>query len=99
MAKTSSALLLCLALCAAPARGQSGPATSAPRHLAAEHPVTSIVLVKAADDGAVVRAAARSLETVRVGDLVGRTKAVVKEVSPGRVVLEENFTGKDGKPN
>lgn len=56
-------------------------------------------LVRATADMAVVRSAAGALEKISAGDLVGTTKAVVKEITPGRLVLEESFIDKDGKPN
>jgi hypothetical protein len=99
MAKTNSAFLLCLALCAAPARGQTPSAAGAPRHVATDAAVSSIVLVKASDAVAVVRVGAGALEKLRAGDLVAKTKAVVKEISSQRLVLEETFVEKNGKPN
>jgi hypothetical protein len=75
------------------------PATPSPQHVAAEDSVTAVVLVKATDGTAVIRVGNGPLQTVRINDLVGTTKAVVKEIGAGRVVLDETFAGSDGKPN
>ena len=46
-----------------------------------------------------IRVGTGALEKANVGDLVGTTKAVIKEISTGRIVLEETFTDKDGRQN
>jgi hypothetical protein len=61
--------------------------------------VSALVLVKASDGAAIIRTAGTQVEKITVGDLIGMTRAVVKEITPRRLVLEETFTGKDGKPN
>ena len=61
--------------------------------------IPDITLVRSTSDGAVIRVATGSLQTVHVGDRVGRTAAVVKQITRGRMILEETFTGVDGKPN
>jgi len=78
-------------------RAQDRP--PAPRHVAAQTAVGETTLVKASDGIAVIRVAARELEKVRTGDLVGTSKAVVMEIAAGRLVLEETYTGADGRPN
>ena len=99
MRKTSSALFLCVALAVGPLRAQTAPAGEGSRRLAAESSIPSISLVKASDGLAVIRAGTGPLEKITIGDLVGTTKAVVTEISTGRIVLEEGVTGKDGGPN
>lgn len=80
------------------------PAAMQPRapstnHAAAGVAISDITLVKASDTTAVIRSRAGALETVKVADLVGATRAVVKEITPGRLVLDDAFTGTDGKSN
>jgi hypothetical protein len=70
-----------------------------PRHLAAAAPVSKITLVKGSDGVAAIRVGAGPLEKARVGDQIGKTKATVKEIATGRLVLEETFTAEDGRPN
>jgi len=60
---------------------------------------TEITLVRSADGVAVLRTATGPLTTVHVRDRVGRTHAVVREITRGRMVLDETFTGADGLPN
>jgi hypothetical protein len=98
----SSALIICLLL-SPPAWGgtpqvpeRSGETA---RAVASTVALGDILVIKADDDVAVVRAASAPLDKVRVGDRLGNSGAVVKEISAGRVVLDESFTGKDGKPN
>ena len=74
-------------------------AQDAPRHVYAEALTSAVSLTKATDGIAVVRVGAGALEMVKPGDLIGTTKAVVKEITAGRLVLEETFVEKDGKPN
>lgn len=93
---------LVLALTLLLSAGLAGHAWSQPagrRHVAAKHSVGDTTLVKATADVAVIRGAAGALEKIKTGDFVGTTKAVVKEIAPGRLVLEESFIDKDGKPN
>jgi hypothetical protein len=54
-----------------------------------------LLLVKCTEQQGVVRIGPR-LELVRVGDRLGTTQAVVKELAVGRMVLEETFLGEDG---
>jgi hypothetical protein len=58
----------------------------------------AITLVKATDGTAIVRING-ALTKVRAGDRLEAPKALVREVTRGRLVLEETFTGTDGKPN
>lgn len=94
MAETSSAVVLSLVVLVATAFAQD-----APRHVYAHALTGAVVLTKATDSVAVVRVGTGSLEKVKPGDLIGTTKAVVKEITAGRLVLEETFIEKDGKPN
>ena len=80
---TSSALLLLLSLFAQPAQGAAG---------------ARITLIKAVEGAAVVRVNG-ALTKLRAGDRLESPKALVREVARGRLVLEETFTGADGKPN
>jgi hypothetical protein len=74
-------------------------APSPPAHIAAAESVNVVTLIKASDTHAAIRTGTGPIHTVKVNDLVGATKAVVKEIGAGRIVLEETFTEKDGKPN
>ena len=96
----SSSIALCVML-SMPVWAQN-PLERAPgviRQVAADGAISETMLVKASDGVAVIRIRAGALEKVKVGDLVGTTKAVIKEISTGRIVLEETFTAKDGGPN
>jgi hypothetical protein len=73
--------------------------TSTPRHVAAEGAVSDMIVVRATTQAAVIRVGNGPMETIAVGDFIGSTKAVVKEISSGRVALDEPFSDKDGKPN
>ena len=75
--------------------------TASPKasHAAATTAVSEITLIKASDGVAVIRARDGALDKIKVGVLVGTTKAVVKEISAARLVLDETFTDKDGKSN
>jgi hypothetical protein len=93
----SLAVMSVLMATAIGAAAQSGgPAVN---HVAREVSVGDITLVKASETTAVIRSKAGVLDTVKTADVVGVTKAVVREITPGRLVLEERFTGADGKPN
>jgi hypothetical protein len=83
------------------ASGTAAAQTSglAVNHVAVDVAVSDITLVRASDTTAVIRSNAGALHIVKLADLIGAAKAVVKEITPGRLVLEEIFTGKDGKPN
>lgn len=61
--------------------------------------IADVRLVRATVDLAVVRVGDEPLQTIHVGDRLGRTRAEVKEITRGRMVLEETFTGADGGPN
>lgn len=73
--------------------------TSPAREIAVKEPVGALTLIKVGDGLAVIRFGTGSLEKVRVNDVVGATKAVVKEIGAARIVLDEAFTGVDGRPN
>lgn len=59
----------------------------------------AITVVRTSDGAAVIRVGSEPAKTLKVGDVVGTTKARIKEIGARRVVLEETFTGADGKPN
>jgi hypothetical protein len=69
------------------------------RAIAADQEISVMTLVKSSLNQAVVRFGSEPLEKVSVGDRLGKTRAEVKEIVAGRLVLEETFTGKDGQPN
>ncbi|HET6370570.1 MAG TPA: hypothetical protein VFG95_05195 [Nitrospiria bacterium] len=69
------------------------------KEVGADRELSELVLVKSIDGKAVVRFGAGPMEVVSVGDRLGTNKAEVKEIGAGRLVLEEVFTGKDGRPN
>jgi hypothetical protein len=96
---TSRTLVLFVAFSSATAIAQTPRPAGTARHVAVEASTNTILLSKATDMTAVIRAGAGALEKIAVGDFVGKTRALVKEISPGRLVLEENFTETDGKPN
>jgi hypothetical protein len=62
----------------------------------------TLTLVMSGADRAVVlfgpSGAGSGLVVVQQGDRIGRTAAVVREVAPGRLVLDEITHGKDGRP-
>lgn len=58
-----------------------------------------MVLVRSNEGKAVVRFGEGPLEMITVGDRLGHNRAEVKEIIPGRMILDEIFTGKDGNPN
>jgi hypothetical protein len=69
------------------------------RHIGAHRGIGDLLLVRSIDAKAVVRFGTGPLEIISVGDRLGRNEAEVREIAPGRVVLEETFTGQDGRPN
>ena len=102
MRRANSLVLIALLVVSTPAVAPMAAAQQAAArvtHALAEEPVTNLTLVKASDGAAVIRGSSSRLEKVSIGDLVGATRAVVKEISSGRIVLEEAFTEMDGKPN
>ena len=74
-------------------------ASPASRHVGEREDLKQLALVKAGASKAVVRFGAGALEIISVGDRLGRGKAEVKEISAGRLVVEETFTGRDGGTN
>jgi hypothetical protein len=86
------------AVATAQSAARQTPHTS-PRHVASTADVQNLTVLRSASGRAVVRFGAGALETVVVGDRVGRTQAIVKRIAAGRMVLEEPFTGQDGRPN
>ena len=68
------------------------------RDVAVKDVIAAVTLVKAIDGSAVIRLASSALEKIQVGDRIGINKALVKEITQGRLVLEETLTGKNGKP-
>lgn len=83
MARTSSVAAALAICCAMPALAQGD----------------AITLVRARDGSAVIRIAEGPLKSVKPGDTVGSSGAIVGEAAAGRIVLHESFTGADGKPN
>jgi hypothetical protein len=61
--------------------------------------IATLTLVRTVHAAAVVRFGSGPLEKISIGDRLGTTRAEVKEIVAGRLVLEETFTGKDGRPN
>lgn len=76
-----------------------------PRPAAARLPVgpdedlANLTLVKIGRGAAVVRFSGKPLAVISVGDQLGRNRADVIEISDERLVLDETFTGPDGRPN
>lgn len=68
------------------------------RDIGPDQELSDLSLVRSSEGRAVVRFSAGPLEKVTVGDRLGKNHAVVKEITPGRVMIEESFTGKNG-PN
>ena len=77
----------------------SGAFSASAREIGADRELSDLILVKSGEGKAVVRFGAGRLEVIGIGDKVGRHQAEVKEIGAGRLVLEELFTGKDGRPN
>ena len=71
--------------------------------LAPTEDLDTLTLVMSSSDRAVVRFGASEatpgLIVVQTGDQIGRTGAVVREIAPGRLVLEEVRRGQDGRPH
>jgi hypothetical protein len=62
--------------------------------------LAQMTLMNASEKQAVVRFGDRGpLYVIAVGDRIGKRKATVKEVALNRIVLDEAFTGADGRPN
>jgi len=61
--------------------------------------LADLTLVKVSGAHAIVRFGQKEMLVVRVGDRLGRNTAELVEIAPGRVVLDETFTGTDGRPN
>jgi len=78
----------------------SGVCAAAGKDVAPDGDLAQLTLMNATDTQAVVRFGPRGpLHVIAVGDRVGKAKAVVKEIALNRVVLDEAFTGADGRPN
>ena len=73
------------------------PAPRAP--LGVTENLPDLTLLKVSNGNAIVRFGAKELLIVRVGDRLGRNQAEIRDVAPGRIVIEETFTGADGRPN
>jgi hypothetical protein len=69
------------------------------RDVASGQDVRALTLVRSAAQAAAIRFGSGSIETIAVGDRIGRNKAVVKEIVRGRIVLEETFVDANGSPN
>ena len=92
-------LALLTVFMAGDAWSQPGDPSVGPRHVVAEKTVGETTLIRTSNGIAVIRVTKGPMERVRVGDLIGLSRAVVREIAPGRLVLEETFTAKDGGPN
>lgn len=77
----------------------SGALSVSAKEIGADRELSDLILMKSGEGKAVVRFGAEMMEVIAVGDKVGRHQAEVKEIGGGRLVLEEVFTGKDGRPN
>ena len=78
----------------------AGGAYAAAADVAPDGDLAQMTLMNASEKQAVVRFNGRGpLYVIAVGDRIGRSKATVKEVALNRVVLDEAFTGADGRPN
>ena len=78
----------------------SGGYVVAAADVAPEGDLTQMTLMNASDKQAVVRFGGRGpLYLIAVGDRIGKSKATVKEIALNRIVLDEAFTGADGRPN
>jgi hypothetical protein len=78
----------------------SGVCAAAAKDVAPDGDLAQMTLMNASATQAVVRFGAKGpLYVVAVGDRVGRNKATVKEIALNRLVLDEAFTGSDGRPN
>ena len=89
----------CVAAAATVVGAEQTPATKRQREVGANAEIATLTLVKSSVEAAVVRFGSGPLEKVSAGDRLGKTRAEVKEIVTGRMVLEETFTGKDGQPN
>lgn len=95
--RARAALLLCVGVVIVLVLGLNRSALA--KEIGADLELSELTLVKSSAGKAVVRFGAGPLEVVSVGDKVGRHQAEVKEIASGRVILDEVFTGKDGRPN
>lgn len=68
------------------------------RDIGPDQELSDMSLVRSSEGSAVVKFGAGPLEMIAVGDRLGKNRAEVREITPGRVVIEEFFTGKNG-PN
>jgi hypothetical protein len=75
------------------------PAPSEARASGAEEDLSDLVLVRSAGDKAVIRFGDKQLRIVSVGDRLGRNRARVTEIDDERLILDEVYKGKDGRPN
>ena len=69
------------------------------RRVGENEELATLTLVRSSRGLAVIRFESGPQQTVSPGDLLGRTAAVVKEITQGRMVLEEYFVGRDDRPN
>lgn len=91
-----------LVLSAAAAGAQDAPVPAQPgvprEVIAADADVKLLTLVRSSEGKAVVRFGTGDLHLLAAGDRIGRTKATVTGITPGRLVLDEVTMGADGKP-
>src|SRR5437870_4232081 len=96
---TATAMMNRFVLIAAVVAGSAiARAQEAPQAVGEKEDVARLTLVKSTDGKAVIRFRQSPLQIVAVGDRVGKTRATVVTIAPGRLVLEEVTTGSDGKP-
>lgn len=72
---------------------------AAERVIEADAEVSQLQVVKSVAGTCIARVPGHSLVSISVGDRIGRTHALVKEIVRGRVVLEETFIDGNGSPN
>lgn len=82
---------------AVPAQPANAPGVSR-EVIAADADVKLLTLVRSSEGKAVVRFGDGILHLLAAGDRVGRTKATVTSIGPGRLMLDEVTEGADGKP-
>jgi hypothetical protein len=88
--------MVALVVCATATLAAAG---EPPRHVGAREDLKQLTLVKAGESHAVIRFGKSVLEMIALRDRLGSSKAVVKEIAAGRLVLEETFRGSDGLTN
>lgn len=72
-------------------------AAAEPHDIAPDQDLADLLLVRSAAGRAVIRFARGALETVRVGDRLGRDRATIVEIEAKRMVLDAQLAGRDGQ--